>query len=120
MVLEPVPPVYNVARRLCEQLKRSTQKVPVNDKRGTIADVERNIVNLMRISVKANRCVNNAEARANFIRSAQDIILDIELDVRIMFDLGIIKPKGFAQLMRIEDDISGQLYSWMRSTVQSK
>lgn len=114
--LEPVPPVYNVARLLWTQLHRSTQKTSVNDKRGIIFETELSISHLMKAAVKANRCVTNAEQRLSFIQEATELIIDIELNVRVMLDLNIIKEKGFAQIVRIEDDIRGQLYSWARST----
>ncbi len=117
-ILEPVPPVYNVARQLRFQLNRSTQKAPVNDKRSIIAETEGMITELMKICIKANRCSANPMQRAEFLRAASDIVLDIELNVRIMLDLDIIKKKGFAQMVRIEDNVRGQLFGWLRATTE--
>ncbi len=120
VAMESVPPVYNVARQLRLQLQRSTQKAPVNDKRGIVFDTEIAVNNLMKATMRANRCADNAEGRLAFIQESSGLIEDIELNVRIMFDLHIIKDKGFAQLVRIEDDVRAQLYGWRRTTAAKK
>lgn len=118
LILEPVPPVYNVARRLRIQLNRSTQKAPVNDKRGIIAQTERAITEIMKACLKANRCPDTPELRAAFLEKASELLIEVELNVRVMLDLNIMKPPGFDQMTRIADDIRAQLYGWLKSTRQ--
>ena len=93
-------PVYGASRMLYLQLHNSTRRAPVSLRRGKIADMEMVVANIMRDISFANS--GDKGRRCGFIDSALSKIEGLEIDVRIIFDLGCTSKKGFAAIIRCE------------------
>ena len=109
-------PSYNKTRELFEQFEKSTQKRPTNIKRGKCAEIENALMDIMLMISKAELEKEDAATRAGYIGAAMDDLLEVKLNIRILYDLHLIHPEGWSALMLLEDDLAGQLYSWKRET----
>ena len=109
-------PVYNAARELYLQIVRSTQKCPVNLRRGRISALEDGVLNIMQGIAFANESTD-VRGRLEFIARAQGQMQTIKVEVRCIFDLGFLRKKSFAAIIRCEDKVSRQLAGWERRTL---
>lgn len=107
--------VYNTARLLYQQLERSTQKVPREDRISSVVEVKRWIEQVMEYIAFANEAFETKENRLQFIRNAINVMHRIEIRVRIYFDLGHIKEKGFDAITNLEASVVRQLRGWEKA-----
>ena len=112
---EPAPPVYYSALRLFKQLRDSTAKTSINDKRGMIADIEGYLDEAMVASIRAYRKNCPKKSRIAFVNCALDNIDSVVVRVRILADKHVLKEQGFDALWKIEGEILSQLQSWKSS-----
>ncbi len=110
-------PVYGASRMLYLQLHNSTRRAPVSLRRGKIADMEMAVANIMRDISFANN--GDKERRCGFIDSALSKMEGLEIDVRIIFDLGCTSKKGFAAIIRREQNVVKQLLGWRKKTLEN-
>ena len=111
-------PVYNKARRLYEQFEQSTQKAPINRKRGVIHDIEEQIIGLMCDISFANEQEKDRRSRLEYIARAAQSIHSIKVKVRILYDLRIVTKKGFAAIILEEENVARQLAGWEKKTYE--
>ena len=109
-------PAYNKTRELFQQFELSTKKAPINIKRGIIARIEQQLMDIMLWLAFAEDDMQNLQRRLELINSSQDTLREVRLSVRMLKDLGFIKKPGWSALMLFEDDLAGQLYAWKRDT----
>ena len=109
-------PVYNAARELYLQIVRSTQKCPVNLRRGRIAELEEGVLKIMDGIAFANDS-QDVRGRLAFIAEAQAKMRSIEVEMRCIFDLGFLRKRSFAAIIRCEDKVTRQLAGWEKRTL---
>ena len=112
-------PVYNKARLLYLQLERSTQKVPLNMKRGKIAEIEGKVFDLMCDISDANEQEKDKRARLEYISQAIKRLHKVKVMVRVLYDLNVITKKGFGAIVLAEENVARQLAGWEKSTISS-
>ena len=98
------------------QIERSTQKIPRNVRMNQLAEAEKWVITIMENIAFANKVVNNARARYEFIATALNHLHKLEIRMRVFFDLGIIREVGFDAIIRIEADVERQLTGWLNKT----
>ena len=103
--------VYNTARLLYQQLERSTQKVPREDRISSVVEVKRWIEQVMEYIAFANEPFESKENKVKFIRQALGTMR------RIYFDLGHVKKKGFDAIINLEASIVRQLQGWEKAQI---
>lgn len=113
------PPVYNAARELYNQIVRSTQKCPINIKRGKLAEIEQKVQAIMEDTAFADEQRENAAARLERIASALKAMNEVRISIRLIHDLGYITRKGFSAIMNREAKVIRQLKGWQRSTLKN-
>lgn len=121
MAIEPEDkrlPVYNTTRQLYKQLRRSTQKVPVNVSRGPVAETEYLLIGMLDTLSFAE--FSTKATRMDYIQEAQKILNRVKIRVRTFYDLGYIHKKGFKALMRYENSVAAQLSLWAKKTLSQK
>ena len=109
-------PVYNKARQLFDQLERSTQKVPTNIKRGSVAMIEEMIIGVMDNIAFANMSEKDKRTRLAFIQSAIETMQKVKIRVRTLHDLHFITKKGFDAIILAEENVVRQLAGWEKKT----
>ena len=108
-------PVYNTTRQLYKQLRRSTQKVPVNVSRGPVAETESLLIGMLDTLSFAE--ISTKVSRMEYIQEAQKILNRVKIRVRTLHDLGYIHTKGYKALGRYESSVSVQLDLWAKKTL---
>lgn len=108
-------PVYQKARHLVLQIYESTKKSPVWIKRDTIQKYLNMGVEVMVLASFANRQHEPGE-RAARLRKAIANMQEIEVGIRLVYDLGYLSNSGFSAIMRYEAEVTQQLYGWLKST----
>lgn len=107
-------PVYNTVRQLYEQFCKSTRKLPINIKRGPIAEAELWMIELLEGICFADDCgENEKEQKLALIRKCEDLIYKIMIRVRTLRNLNLIPISGFSALIRIEKSVNCQLDGWL-------
>ena len=109
--------VYNTARLLYQQLERSTQKVPREDRISSVVEVKRWIEQVMEYIAFANEPFESKTNKVKFIRQVLGTMRRIEIRVRIYFDLGHVKKKGFDAIINLEASIVRQLQGWEKAQI---
>ncbi len=109
-------PVYNAARELYLQISRSTQKCPVELRRGRIAAMLEDALGIMDGIAFANESLD-VRGRLEFISSARQKLRTIEVGIRCIFDLGFLRRRSFAAIVRCEDNVARQLAGWEKKTL---
>lgn len=112
-------PVYNATRELFLQIHRSTQKCPIDLRRGRIVAIKEKVLKIMAGITYAYLAVES-RVRLHFIDETRQTLRDVEIEVRCIFDLGFLRRKSFAAIMRCEDSIARQLDGWERKTVTNE
>lgn len=110
-------PVYGASRTLYLQLHNSTKRAPISLRRGKINDMELVVADIMRDISFAN--IDNKGRRCDFIDSALSKMESLEIDVRVIFDLGCTSKKGFAAIIRCEQNVIKQLLGWKKKTLEN-
>ena len=106
-------PVYNDARRLYEQFCRSTRKLPINTKRGAIAETELWIINLLECISFADD--TDGKQKADNVKEALKYAYKIMIRVRTLRNLNLLPISGFSAIVAIEDSLARQLDGWANS-----
>ena len=109
-------PVYNATRELFLQIHRSTQKVPVDIRRGRVADIKEKVLKLLDSIAYANEA-KDKRSRLDYIDGARAILREVTIEIRCVFDLGLLRRKSFAAIMRYEDNVARQLAGWEKKTL---
>lgn len=109
-------PVYNDARRLYEQFCRSTRKLPINIKRGAIAETEQWIINILDLVSFADD--EDGARKAEIIRMALDYAYKVMIRARTLRNINMLPISGFSAIVSIEDSLSRQLEGWAASIEQ--
>jgi hypothetical protein len=112
-------PVYNKTRLLFIQFERSTQKVPINMKRGAISEVEHWLIEIMDTIAFANLSERDRQARLLYITEAARTLQKVKVRIRTLYDLNIITKKGFDALILLEGNVDKQLTGWERSIINN-
>ena len=111
--------MYNAARQLYLQLVQSTQKCPINIKRGKLAQIELKIQAVMEDTAFANAQIDNPQARLKWLSAALEKMEEVCVSIRVIHDLHYITPKGFNAITNKEDHVLKQLKAWQRSTLNN-
>ena len=105
-------PVYKACMELERQLSASTQKTPRILKYGKVDTLHRELIDLIVTVAFASEYDND---RKNFIKEALDRMKRFKIQVRILLDLRAITQKGFAAIVKTEENVSRQLHGWLNS-----
>ena len=105
-------PVYKACMELERQFGASTQKTPRILKYGKVDTLHRELIDLIVTIAFASEYDNN---RKTFIKEALDRMKRFKIQVRILLDLRAVTQKGFAAIVKTEEDVSRQLHGWLNS-----
>ena len=105
-------PVYKAAIELERQFSASTQKTPRILKYGKVDTLHRELIDLIVTVSFASEYDND---RKTFIKEALDRMKRFKIQVRILLDLRAVTQKGFAAIVKTEEDVSRQLHGWLNS-----
>lgn len=108
------PPVYNKMRVLVKQFNQSTVKVPTQFKYTNVTPLHNKMMEIMRNIMKA---ANNTVPDIGLINDALNVLDDVKLNVRMLYDLHYIKKKGFMAISREESKVEYQLTRWRDSLI---
>ena len=110
--------LYNKVRQLFVQFEQSTRKLPVSVKRGQVARIEDELVQILVDLCYADEAADDARVkdRLAFIAMVGDTLHDVMIRIRVLHDLKFIKDKSFNALTKIEDNAAGQLAGWKIAT----
>jgi len=108
--------VYYAACKLYKQFVDSTQKAPINLKRGKFFEIEQLILQVIEDITFAHKLDGDMSARLSWIAEALKKMNRIRISVRMIHDLKYITDKGFSAIMNKEDKVVRQLNGWRRST----
>ena len=111
-------PVYNATRELFLQINRSTQKCPIDLRRGRINAIKEKVLAIMASIAYANLAVES-RVRLRYIDEASQSLRELKVEIRCLFDLGYLRRKGFSAIIRHEENVARQLDGWQRSTVSN-
>lgn len=110
------PAAYKKAIDLHKQIIKSTQKVPINIKRGILSKIEDALIEIAANIVFADENFDDLQRRAEFIDKSLDILHEIIIRVRILKDLNYIGASGLSAISLLEENLSAQLSGWKVST----
>lgn len=105
-------PVYKASIELERQFSASTQKTPRILKYGKVDALHRDLVELIVTVAFASEFNSD---RKTFIEEALDRMKRFKIQVRILLDLQAITQRGFAAIVKAEEDVSRQLQGWLES-----
>ena len=109
-------PVYNEARMLYEQFCRSTKKLPVNLKRGKIAETEGWIIDLIDGISMADDFDEQSDAeKLDLLNKCIEIVYRIMIRVRTLRGINMLSISGFSAITIHEDSLARQLNGWAAS-----
>ena len=101
-------PVYKAGIDLIKQLWNSTQKAPAIARTGLLKDTEEDIIQIVyNIKEAANRA-----DKKEILSQTLEIAKQVQVAIRIYFDLGFITRKGFAVVSSKSEDVVRQLNGW--------
>lgn len=103
-------PVYKACMELERQFSASTQKTPRILKYGKVDTLHRELIDLIVTVAFASEYDND---RKTFIKEALDRMKRFKIQVRILLDLRAVTQKGFAAIVKTEEDVSRQLHGWL-------
>lgn len=116
--VKKMPPVYNKTRMLLLQFMASTKKCPREMKYGMIANTTNDLLYMMKMITKANDAFDMPKERIVFIEKAQEILDDVRISARVLFDAGVMKKTGFHAITQLEAEAFVQLKSWKASELK--
>jgi len=109
-------PVYNASRQLYEQFCKSTKKLPVNLKRGKVAQTEGWIIDLLdNIIIASEFDEEHRKEKLDLLHESSDIIRRIMIRVRTLRGINMLSIAGFSAIAKHEDSIVRQLKGWANS-----
>ena len=111
MALFHTLPVYKKMLELVKQFDDSTKKVPQSVKHDYVRDMHNQLVRIVTTVAFANDFDND---RISLLEDAIQALS--EFKIRILLDLHYITKKGFAAIVRLEENASKQLHGWHDST----
>lgn len=101
-------PVYKAGIDLIKQLWNSTQKAPAIARTGLLKDTEEDIIQIIYNIKEAASCADKKEILGQTLKIAKQV----QVAIRIYFDLGFITKKGFAVVSSKSEDVVRQLNGW--------
>jgi len=113
MALFHTLPVYKKMLELVKQFDDSTKKVPQSVKHDYVRDMHNQLVRIVTTVAFANDFDND---RISLLEDAIQSLSEFKIRVRILLDLHYITKKGFAAIVRLEENASKQLHGWHDST----
>lgn len=105
-------PVYKKALDLERQFTLSTQKAPRDVKFTRINAMHESILQIIEDVAFASEFTIN---RVEYINRALGELNGFIIRVRILLDLRYISKKGFAAIVRCEENVARQLIGWRKS-----
>ena len=109
-------PVFNRLRMLYVQFEKSTQKAPINIKRGPIFQIETWLIEMLDNIQLAHE--SELEMRLICIRENICLLRMVKMKVRTLQWLHIIHDKAYAAIIREEENVAAQLAGWEKSIVR--
>lgn len=113
MALFHTLPVYKKMLELVKQFDDSTKKVPQSVKHDYVRDMHNQPVRIVTTVAFANDFDND---RISLLEDAIQALSEFKIRVRVLLDLHYITKKGFAAIVRLEENASKQLHGWHDST----
>lgn len=113
MALFHTLPVYKKLIELVKQFDDSTKKVPQSVKHDYVRDMHNRLVRIVTTVAFANDFDND---RISLLEDAIQALSEFKIRVRVLLDLHYITKKGFAAIVRLEENASKQLHGWHDST----
>ena len=108
--------VYEECYRLFLQLVTSTSRMQ-RDYRYSIGEqVKRSAMDMIVLIFKANKAYNKCE----YIATAREKLVEVQVLLRVFNDLKQISDKQFAMFMEITVSVSKQLAAWEHSASKAK
>ena len=100
--------VYNEARRLYLTIKKSTQKVPRDERYNFIMPVLDKIEDIMATILIASKMKDKTET----LNSAIQTVLKIQIKMKNLYELHMLTKKGFATITYHSESLFRQLTGW--------
>jgi len=118
MATEGRLPLYNKVRQIFDQFEMSTRKNPVNIKRGIVAVVENQLIEVLVLLSYAEEVTGDdcAEGRMDLIDRIGAILKEVRIRIRVMHDLKFMKDTGFDALGKLQKNADDQLAGWRNKT----
>ena len=113
MALFHTLPVYKKLIELVQQFDDSTKKVPQSVKHDYVRDMHNRLVGIVTTVAFANEFDTD---RMTLLNDAIQALSEFKIRVRVLLDLHYITKKGFAAIVRLEENASKQLHGWHEST----
>lgn len=107
--------VYKKTLDLDEQFTVSTAKVPRELRYGRLADLRNMILDIMVNIAYAD--MDDME-RVFYIEKAEKLLHRLKVEVRILYDLKVIKMSGLDAIIAEEGNLAAQLAGWKNSTIE--
>ncbi|MGN0309178.1 MAG: four helix bundle protein [Bacteroides sp.] len=105
-------PVYKAAIDLEKQFVLSTQKTPRRIKYTMVDYVYKSILDMPVYIAFANEYGGE---RLQWVEKAVRKMNDVKIHLRVMLDVWAINEHQFAVIMEKQENLSRQLYGWMKS-----
>lgn len=113
MALFHTLPVYKKLLEVVKQFDESTKKVPQSVKHDYVRAMHNQLVGIVTTVAFAN----DFEAdRTQLLTEAIRSLDEFKIRVRVLLDLHYITKKGFAAIVRLEENASKQLHGWHDSS----
>lgn len=109
-------PVYKKLLDLVKQFDDSTKKVPQSVKHDYVRAMHNQLVGIITTVAFANEFEAD---RVALLTEASHQLSQFKIRVRILLDLHYITKKGFAAVVRLEENAAKQLCGWRNSASSS-
>ena len=106
---------YKKTIDLDEQFTISTAKVPRELRYGRLADLRNMILDIM---VNIAYADMDETERITYIEKAEGLLDRLKMEVRILYDLKMIKMSGLDAIIAEEGNLAAQLAGWKNSTIE--
>jgi len=106
-------PVYKKLIELVKQFDDSTKKVPQSVKYDYVREMHNQLARIVTKVAFANEF--DAD-RMTLLEDAIRAMSEFKIRVRVLLDLHYITKKGFAAIVRLEENATKQLHGWHEST----
>ena len=108
-------PAYKKTIDLDAQFTVSTAKVPRELRYGRLADLRNMILDIM---VNIAYADMDETERITYIEKAEGLLDRLKVEVRILYDLKMIKMPGLDAIIAEEGNLAAQLTGWKNSTIE--
>lgn len=108
--------VYKSGYDLLLMIHTSLQKLPRDIKYTLVQDLKQDTLSVLRCIYHANA----ASDKLTYLEQARESILNVKINLRLLWDLKHIKEKTYGRLLEQAENVSKQLAAWHKSVSNKK